>query len=447
MHVSAAGAMRFNRDHSVAPAKAAAKKKRTATNNPAPTIMATPLVGGKSALLPDPLRLAPFPFPNADHDCIVQFNVLEAKKLVEHVYSLEEIVIDGTTVKVVQSHKPKQKPGRASLVWNDAESVVNQHILSQVFFMLTVSRFTGVTQILSKYSGLGLDSGTGMHLPVMSEWEDFGHFLTAVDSDIRFNSFISTQHKQSIPAEMHKTERLVMLLQSLAKSDKGCKRLGKFLSANGVARRTRVALMECLMNCIAHCGDIQGSHEELGFVSHKIIADVESVFLDLVGPVTMASVVLGWGSSQGIDCLLLPEEHNNKTKAERFEFFHSWLLEHLSQEEHASLAKACGWELADDELVSIWYGRPFSHTDTEHILCKIWLAILHSHASRNVSEDKDISVGHCYPLCEEGEWEADLRPHMLAMWEAFLDAKKKNGGDDYQYPIDIMFDSERRKLV
>ena len=133
MHVSAAGMMRFDRTHSVS-----AHKK---TGKP----MATPLVAGESGLLPDPLRLAPLPFPNGDHDCIVQFNVSQAKKLVDHVYSQTAIEIDGRQVVVVPEHKPVTG-GKAALVWNDdVVSEVNQYIMSQILFMLIVSRFTGAT--------------------------------------------------------------------------------------------------------------------------------------------------------------------------------------------------------------------------------------------------------------------------------------------------------------
>ena len=349
MHVSAAGMMRFDRTHSVS-----AHKK---TGKP----MATPLVAGESGLLPDPLRLAPLPFPNGDHDCIVQFNVSQAKKLVDHVYSQTAIEIDGRQVVVVPEHKPVTG-GKAALVWNDdVVSEVNQYIMSQILFMLIVSRFTGATQVLSKYSNN--TTGPSLHLPVMSEWQDFVSFLFAVESTSEINSVISKQHKHSLPEKTHKTDHLAMLIQSLATSDKGCKQLGKYFAAQGMGRRKRRGLVQWLVNCIAHCGDIQGDLSKLGFVSHKIVADLETVFLGLVGPVTIDSVFFGWGSLQGIECLNLPGLED-ASLIERVEHFHEFLLDYLPK--HHLLATACGWEreVVDGMLCSIWSGRVFSLTDT-----------------------------------------------------------------------------------
>jgi hypothetical protein len=76
MHVSAAGAMRFERTHCVDEQDLNGKTK----------LLAFPLVAGNSGELPDTIRQTPLPMPNADMDPNVQFSVLQAKKFVEHVY-------------------------------------------------------------------------------------------------------------------------------------------------------------------------------------------------------------------------------------------------------------------------------------------------------------------------------------------------------------------------
>lgn len=312
--------------------------------------------------------------------------------------------------------------------------------------MLIINRFTGATQVLSKYEGHSVGGAT-LRLPVMSQAEDFGNFLLAVKDSSAFNSVLSKQHKGSIPPELHKMPRLVMMVVALARSSKGCKGLGKFLAASGMPRRPRRAMLERLKGCIAHCGDIQGTESgELGFTSSKVLNDLERVFSGLVDPFSLDldRLVFGWGSTNGILCLKFPTEtsDNPLDKTEKAKLFHVFVEQYLK--DHPDLARVCGWRVENDVLVSGQFGLPFSYMDTEHILCKIWLAVLHSHAARNISNSKDIFVAHCYPLCERGEWEDGMQEDVLSMLEAFHAIKAEG---KHPYPTDLMFDSERDLLV
>ena len=92
--------------------------------------------------------------------------------------------------------------------------------------------------------------------------------------------------------------------------------------------------------------------------------------------------------------------------------------------------------------------------DSEHILCKIWLCVMHSHSSRNYAEEKQVSNGHCHPL-PGGKRAGDelLRPIMLAIWESFVvasteihdiykeeDVPKRQ----YEHPAILLFREERK---
>jgi hypothetical protein len=158
---------------------------------------------------------------------------------------------------------------------------------------------------------------------------------------------------------------------------------------------------------------------------------------------TAADLILGYGSSQGIDCLDLPEQEE-MGNIERTIFYHDWLEKYFKDPQHQLLTTACGYEVVNNVLRSIWSGRLFSLLDTEHFLCKIWLAVIHSHACRNISEDKSVTAGHCYPLCEPGEWEADLQRHMVPLFNAFLNCK--NAGE-HSYPVLLLFESERKEML
>jgi hypothetical protein len=346
MHVSAAGAMRFERTHCVDEQDLNGKTK----------LLAFPLVAGNSGELPDTIRQTPLPMPNADMDPNVQFSVLQAKKFVEHVYLKDSYTVDNEDVSVVPEDRPAPfSTDRASLKWNHSTSKINRNILSEVIFMLAVSRLTGNTQVLSRYTGLqvGRDQeDVCIHLPVMSQWEDFGFFLEAVKLHPSYNSVLSQQHAASVPTEIQTTKRMCMLITALATSTNGCRKVASFVAAGG---RKRADVIDCLVNCIAECGDLQGGHGDLGFLCGKIIADLETVFLDILPPLTVESLILGYGAGNGVDCLIIPGMEDD-TSENRALYLFEWLEAHLNKEENISLALACGWEVTDGQLRSIWSG-------------------------------------------------------------------------------------------
>ena len=77
----------------------------------------------------------------------------------------------------------------------------------------------------------------------------------------------------------------------------------------------------------------------------------------------------------------------------------------------------------------------FLLVDSEHFLCKIWLAIIHAHASRNVSESKKYHKAHCYPLADQGEWEAEISPMVQQMWSAYVQCAERLEEGCGEYPV------------
>lgn len=55
-------------------------------------------------------------------------------------------------------------------------------------------------------------------------------------------------------------------------------------------------------------------------------------------------------------------------------------------------------------IVSIFTGRDFSLADTEHWLCKIWIVVMYSHASRDLSKEPQASSQATYPVPEHPAW-------------------------------------------
>ena len=429
LNVAAANAMRSQRQYS------------TVLLGQPPLMYASPLVSSKSYLLPDPLRLAPLPSPNADFDCNVQFALCQTKKLVEHVYSKETWDVDGVGILVDPELKPELvMVGGATYKFDDTKlaSCVNEWILRQCLFMIIICRFTGNTQVLAKYDGLATDAGV-MHLPLTSQAHHFVNFLREVKKHPNVPSVTTKQHDGSLPDEIKETsERFWMLIEALANGGSGHRKLFKILGAHGVSNKHRVAMKRKIMECIAECGDLQ-QPDDLGFVSHKVLADLETAFLGVVGEVTLDSIDLGWGSKRGLDCLKFPELPGGNSTEERLMAFHDFLIGYLKQQEHEQLANACGYEIFLDsngnrQIRSRFSHREFSLADTEHFLCKIWLAILHSHASRNIAANKKVSVAHCQPLCEPGEWEEHLTPYAVEMWNSFVTICSR-----YPYPSQYLY--------
>ena len=373
--------------------------------------------------------------------------LLQIKKLVEHVYSSENLEIDGEAIPVHQNCKPVVV-GPATFELDDEKlaSPVNQWILDQAFYMVTACRFTGNTQVLAKYQGQEITNEIRLHLPVMSEASAFSEFLHVVKDHTAINSICTKQHEGSLPKETKEISRLCMLLEALADPGIGCRKISRMFGDNGVAGESRVAMKRKIMTLLAECGDLQ-DEDQSAFVSHKILADLATAFLGVVGEPMIDSIHLGWGSSQGIDCLKIPglEGLEAENKKQRIQAFHNFLVEFFMNPENEKVAQACGYEVHTGidgikHLRSTFSHRPFSLIDTEHMLCKIWLAIIHCHASRNISENKGVAVSHCYPLCEQGEWEAAMAPYSKKMWDGFRECCAQ-----HPYPSMYMYEGQREQ--
>jgi hypothetical protein len=85
-------------------------------------------------------------------------------------------------------------------------------------------------------------------------------------------------------------------------------------------------------------------------------------------------------------------------------------------------------------IVSLYSGRHYSMDDTEHILCKIWLTVIHAHQSRNLSKAKAQHNNHTWPLPTVYPWEHHLSPLMVLIWDTFKIVRK-----DHPYPEQVKF--------
>ena len=96
------------------------------------------------------------------------------------------------------------------------------------------------------------------------------------------------------------------------------------------------------------------------------------------------------------------------------------------------------------EIRSLHGWRPFGRSDAEHWLCKLWLAVVHSHQSRNLSKVKKVFKEHCYPLCIPGEWEPTIAPVMNEIWDAY---ERCRMDEDMKYPTLLEFVHDVNKIL
>jgi hypothetical protein len=216
----------------------------------------------------------------------------------------------------------------------------------------------------------------------------------------------------------------------------------------GGKRLERKPLTELMIQCLSDCGNLQ-NHGNLLFMVNKILLDVRCVVIDFIDDITSDLICPGWGARQGLECLSL----NAKGVKARIDAYHVALESHLlTLCDKLLLAIGCmkknrGTKADGSPLspyiVSICGLRDFSLDDTEHFLCKIWLAIIHSHSSRNISKQPHQHSNHTWPLPTTMPWEDHLSTLMKQIWDSYVECKPEYP-ERLQYYFD---DAAKRKLA
>ena len=189
----------------------------------------------------------------------------------------------------------------------------------------------------------------------------------------------------------------------------------------------RSKLVGWLLECLDLCGDFQGNSDSLSFLASKIVADVEAMYPGFATLCETECAPLGWGSRNGLSCVdvCTSERSNIKTGVPQchlkfIEVHRRLRMFYLDPATPADMVAASGWQVLDGQLVSSWGNRAYSITDTEHILCKLWLVVMRSSSCRNISKVPKLSAPHCYPLRVRQEWEELLTPVMGNIVSSFV---------------------------
>ena len=386
-------------------------------------LMVGPLLGEDTDLLPDSLRLCAIPAPNADFDVVGQFAF-------HQMLHLQRERVGGSLAKGVKLEDN------------------SKHQLWECLFMATINRLTGNVAVLSQYNSRSVE---GLHLPTPADGPHFVDFLRKVQSQMGIARIFSKQHQMMIPKEIRTNHhRLEEFIGNLSCSSHGFVRLKKHLIVTSCSVGECISgeeLESRLINCLDSCGDFQGDQERLGFLAGKIIMDVEGFLSGTISYGEKHIPHLGWGSKNGLDCISLKRDDGSAfkatTRAEKFATFHTHLVDYYTSEENPrEYAISSGWKLNSGRLQSLWGGRPFTKADSEHILCKVWLCVMRSHACRNISRAPRLFSDHCYPLPVVQPWESTLDPIMDTTLKAF--SAMAGEGSLPPYPEVLLFPHERR---
>ena len=405
-------------------------------------IHAMPAMKGPAACLPNPLRSVSVPNSNTDLDVCVQFSSMQCRKLISQLHAEDKLPdltnhreIEGNVMSFLLTDEDFLDAGVCKMV-------------TECLFMTTVMRLTGYAELLAKYDAKGFEK---LHLPIRDCADHFCRWLVVACGKERLSAVQSKQHQGSLPKLSF--VKMIDLLRSLAGSKRGFERVEDYL-VRSKGNHTRMGLIDALTDAIADCGELHRS-DRLRFLVNKVLTDVEATLPLFAGIDEPGQGFMGWGAAQGLEAL-----RRDDGSRMTFEEFHSDIKSVLEDETRTDADKlaSIGFErrTTDEgegvELVSLHGWRPFSRSDSEQFLCKVWLAIIHSHQSRNVSLVKRSSNQHCYPLRTPGEWEPIIQPIMSLIWMAYERARRSNpiclGYPDlldYINNIETIAESQKRK--
>jgi hypothetical protein len=395
----------------------------------------TPLTGDHSDLLPDPLRLYATPCVNCDLDPITQFASAQMNVLLAHFTS-----ISGTSIINFDNNPTNNNP---------TSCIFYQDFLCNCLFLSTINRFTGAIALLSQYRNTVV---LGMQLPTMDDYNNFLIFLQRIDNQKNLPSIFSRQHFNTIPNQLTENrDTLRSFIENLATSEMGfvCIRKRMMTLETSVKCFPYCQIYDWLLDTLQNCGEFS-RNDGLKFLAMKIIGDVECFIPEFVLRSLDDPVDLAWGSRNGLECVDIVQLNGKKFQSEdprpKFLQFHTSLLSFFLRDKIGTdLLGTCGWTVTDGRIISVVNKRPFSYLDTEHILCKIWIAVMNSHSCRNVSTNPRLGSLHCYPLAMPQPWEVGIKPIMENILECFLliQSRFKDLAEDYRYPEHLLFSSER----
>ena len=407
MVVMIASAARANPERSVG----RRRKDEKAPEN----LYVVPLCCPMADKIPDAHRLSGMPLPNSDWDLVNTFFVANARQYIRTMDAGLNHFVDGDGDRY------------ESYTGLSLDNNLHREIVKNLLLVSAVLRTTGDIPHLALFGKFASQNCTaeqkkycGLDLPVTETLDLFISFLQAFPQKT-YSTFLSAQHSGLLPSSFRQKERGVRLEKGLenyigflGNLTKAMPRIDSFLAK--AEDMTRELFVEVLTKEIGACSltEVTGDTK---WLAHRILADVEMVLLDVFGPVELGSIGFGFGSEFGVEVLYEIILQNT---------FEGRLGEiHLAVEEEMKVLPQddifwLGWKRdRHGNVLSRITGRRFSLTDTEHMLCKVYICALKVHPSRNDSETKAAAPSYIWPTHDTYAWAEPVLRLFDEMWNRF----------------------------
>lgn len=376
------------------------------------------------AMYPDPLRSRALPCSNPDGDTATSFVVANGSMLYDEIKEGWHPSLTGVKLTLKGGYEWMKCIYEVPEWDNIKNCKFVAEVLGQAFFM----RCTGCIQALEgipdyrKDLRSHIEKKVGKRYPVSSVqsklslpvsgavFDTIGFLLANSKRGKHMCHYQTGQHKAGIPSGFTQkqlgVDNMCNFLAQFFLDNKGMMFVANYLNKSGMRGGIcRTDLIKVLAKSISDCSTVVEDNDHLRFILHHVVKDVESMIPEFAGEVTLESVHPGYGSEFGIRVLTRTAK-GMPNLLKRMKSVHDELLILMTElakpevEDGNTKLLAMGYKYDKQlkHIVSIFNGRKFSYTDTEHIACKLYLCIAYAHPSRTISDEPYTHSDHCWPV-------------------------------------------------
>lgn len=396
-----------------------------------------PIVEG-SDRLPMPILLRPPPCPNRDLDiATVYYREQVARRVVLMAAEQEK---EGRTVQLQRflHYNSYREPdttveGNLWLLW---DLLFRAIILRAYGNIIWQEAFYGWAQ--TKHD-LDPSKVVGIPGPNVGEMERFIDFLDdgcIIKGNNSVRHYVSKQHDGEVNANLKgdKFACFKYLRDFCGTYITEQQSIFDALKYKKEGRREKlVHTLARLMNDVTRDDDL--------FICNQAVADLEGIFIEFAGDVTLESVFVGSGGGNGAAMIDLNGVNNfaRKDSVEKVAAVYTLHKDVLLDDKNEKHREALLYEIATDGVLrSILTGRPFSILDTEHVCCKVYIAVTCSHSSR-FAETPTFYKAYCWPPPGDPDWAREASVMLQRSWSVITTKLPK----DYMertYPSRLSFE-------
>ena len=396
-------------------------------NGKNPLVMSLPLVGVDMvsekdfSIYPDPLRTRPLACSNPDADVATCFLVGHGKTFHNEIKEGLHPFISGDKIDLVE------KPGYEGIYeipdWKNEDNCrFVAEVLGGAFFNRctgNVPSLEGIAAYRQQFRehlkksrrGQQKDVSSGQSktsLPVSGCVFDT---IACLLAESRTNNRHMRQHQTNQHLAMvdkhfrtgkSGVENMCLFLERFFLDERGVATVSAYLNqAGSVGGIKRSELMHVMAGAISQSSKLQEDSSSLRFIIHHAIADVESLIPEFAGEVTMDSIQTGYGAQFTLKVLtrFLPKGTRYVARLCGVHLELCAVLVQLAKDcANVLLAMGYRYDNLSQHIVSIFTGRIFSLTDTEHICCKVYICIALAHPSRTITDWPTTHAAHCWPI-------------------------------------------------